>query len=704
MNRYPYTDMHEMNLDWILLKVKEMISEWDTTKDAWTELKNFVETYFENLDVQQEINLKLDEMAAGGELAELMQPYLETQLPIEVANQIADVVALQIGAIVAAQLPDVVADQLPSIAESAASSYVAAWLEDNVDPDTGYVIDKSLTTPLAAADAEAAGIRIEELATSGTWSWAFDNIGLDAHGNPSPSNFNLLSHPLYHVPAGSTVTIDAGFACTPVLYNSDDTFDRFGTKRTGPYTITIGSESYIRLYIVTDPAGGRIKPSDVTSKVHASWYLERYFEKNATEEDLTSEVTTLTAAIADKKWYPDTGMNAIFENWTIPKAYRHPGAIDRLYVGMVQMNDGKQGVLAYDVQTKNISRHVFDDFSTLDSHNAMAVSVMPGGHVLAVGIGHAQNSNVVCYVSTYPHDISEFNARTLIPLPTPVSGLNRGTYCQLFYLNDKYHLFTRMTYTPSDYSYYVDTWGHSEGTVSTDGEGNESITWSAFKEFVTASEHDLKYYVKGAYASGTKLKFFCQSNYSAGESDIRMCYLDVSDGSITDMAGNELGNENVSAVAYSDIPVEINKGTTKLHLYDVLDGEVNAIAYSRISASYENGQRSFFTIYEDGAWNEIELPDQGIPVYGSGTAGPGVAILDDQRIVMAFHGDNSWTIEEYERDADGFWFTMKLLDSYGSANLFQPAASSNIRKSVVCARGYAESYYDMNVSTAIIDL
>ena len=163
MNRYPYTDMHEMNLDWILLKVKEMIGEWDTTKNAWNELHEFVDTYFENLDVQQEINNKLDEMAQGGELLDLMKPYVDEKLPLAVADQIADVVALQIGAVVAAQLSDVVADQLPAIAASAAAAEVGDWLTAHIDPDTGYVIDDTLTTVNAAADAKATGDAINVL-------------------------------------------------------------------------------------------------------------------------------------------------------------------------------------------------------------------------------------------------------------------------------------------------------------------------------------------------------------------------------------------------------------------------------------------------------------------------------------------------------------------------------------------------------------
>lgn len=158
-NAYPYTDLHEMNLDWILKKVKEMIAEWDTTKNAWNALKEFVETYFENLDVQQEINNKLDEMAAGGELAELMQPYIDEKLPLAVADQIADIVALQIGAVVASQLPVVVSDQLPAVAEAAAAAEVGTWLEAHVDPDTGYVIDDTLLVEGAAADAKETGLR-----------------------------------------------------------------------------------------------------------------------------------------------------------------------------------------------------------------------------------------------------------------------------------------------------------------------------------------------------------------------------------------------------------------------------------------------------------------------------------------------------------------------------------------------------------------
>lgn len=44
--------------------------------DAVTELQNYVKNYFDNLDVQQEINNKLDEMAEGGQLTDIIAQYL----------------------------------------------------------------------------------------------------------------------------------------------------------------------------------------------------------------------------------------------------------------------------------------------------------------------------------------------------------------------------------------------------------------------------------------------------------------------------------------------------------------------------------------------------------------------------------------------------------------------------------------------------
>ena len=71
-------------LEWLCHYLKDtVIPAVNTNADAVTELqglyvelKNYVDNYFENLDVQEEINNKLDDMAESGELTEIIAQYL----------------------------------------------------------------------------------------------------------------------------------------------------------------------------------------------------------------------------------------------------------------------------------------------------------------------------------------------------------------------------------------------------------------------------------------------------------------------------------------------------------------------------------------------------------------------------------------------------------------------------------------------------
>ena len=76
-NKYPYTDFHELNLDWFLeefKKLTEKVTDLDSTVEEFTA---FVTDYFDDLDVQQEINKKLDAMKADGSLAAILQPLVD---------------------------------------------------------------------------------------------------------------------------------------------------------------------------------------------------------------------------------------------------------------------------------------------------------------------------------------------------------------------------------------------------------------------------------------------------------------------------------------------------------------------------------------------------------------------------------------------------------------------------------------------------
>lgn len=130
INKYPYTDFNEYNMDWIIKTVKDLTVEWAETKTEWSDVKTewenyklYIENYFANLDVSAEINAKLEDMAASGELTQVVAPLF--------AEAIADVPAI-----------------------------VTEWINNNLVQETGYVLDDSLTVDLAAANALAAGTHV----------------------------------------------------------------------------------------------------------------------------------------------------------------------------------------------------------------------------------------------------------------------------------------------------------------------------------------------------------------------------------------------------------------------------------------------------------------------------------------------------------------------------------------------------------------
>lgn len=127
INEYPYSDFNEYNMDWIIKTIKDLTTEWADMQTSFSDLdaafislKNYVDNYFEDLDLQEQVNIKLNEMAESGELTDLMAPLLS----------------------------DAISDIPPLITQ---------WLDDNIVQETGYVLDKTLTTADAAADANITG-------------------------------------------------------------------------------------------------------------------------------------------------------------------------------------------------------------------------------------------------------------------------------------------------------------------------------------------------------------------------------------------------------------------------------------------------------------------------------------------------------------------------------------------------------------------
>lgn len=97
--------------------------------ESFNTLQSFVDNYFNNLDVQEEIDNKLDLMASDGTLSAMVRPVAAAMIP----------------------------------------SLVAQWLEDNITPTTPAV-DKTLAITGAAADARETGYRLAWFGDSYAWT------------------------------------------------------------------------------------------------------------------------------------------------------------------------------------------------------------------------------------------------------------------------------------------------------------------------------------------------------------------------------------------------------------------------------------------------------------------------------------------------------------------------------------------------------
>lgn len=124
-SNFPYTNFHEMNMDWLLEQVRKISDEWDqykTDMDLWKlgvddQLAEF-QSWFDNLDVQDEVRTVINELIQSGEFIEITSP------------------------------------QIVSATE--------AWLAAHITPTTPAV-DDTLSISGAAADAKVTGDRITDL-------------------------------------------------------------------------------------------------------------------------------------------------------------------------------------------------------------------------------------------------------------------------------------------------------------------------------------------------------------------------------------------------------------------------------------------------------------------------------------------------------------------------------------------------------------
>ena len=84
-DQFPYTNFHEMNQDWLLQVCKQLAEDMATVQAEWTDTKDYIDNYFKNLDIDEEIKeailYQVEQMAADGTLDQIVSGVVSRELP-----------------------------------------------------------------------------------------------------------------------------------------------------------------------------------------------------------------------------------------------------------------------------------------------------------------------------------------------------------------------------------------------------------------------------------------------------------------------------------------------------------------------------------------------------------------------------------------------------------------------------------------------
>lgn len=89
-SNFPYTDFHNLNLDWILQTTKDLNTKWDDYYKQWNKWQQDVQNYIDNLDYIAAIDAYLDGLKNSGELSDIIDTWLTDYGLITIGDSYGD--------------------------------------------------------------------------------------------------------------------------------------------------------------------------------------------------------------------------------------------------------------------------------------------------------------------------------------------------------------------------------------------------------------------------------------------------------------------------------------------------------------------------------------------------------------------------------------------------------------------------------------
>lgn len=262
-NKYPYTDFHELNLDWFLAEFKKVYVHVDDLDATVRQFTDFVTNYFNNLDVQEEINKKLDEMASDGSLSALIQPLFDeykTEIDDEVntQNNTIETQNTRIGVLEGR------VDNLATIDPGSITTTADAELVDIRVAASGITYSAAGNAVRAMDTYNLKSLKGFRLYFDGDWA----NGNISSAGNPSTTGYlnQVISTRMMYTAENINVVVKQNYRFC-VYYYSSETMDstaylsNSGFKNQG---YTIPAASYFTLMITDDPTNSSmvLSPDD----------------------------------------------------------------------------------------------------------------------------------------------------------------------------------------------------------------------------------------------------------------------------------------------------------------------------------------------------------------------------------------------------------------------------------------------------------